>query len=61
MTATRLMPQPSLTADETLAADHLLEELLAELTGGTVRALDTRRPPEADADADAQRARVEVA
>ena len=47
MPNTKLMPQlhgPSLTTDETLACDRLLDELVAEFTGTTVRALDTRRP-----------------
>jgi hypothetical protein len=42
MPTEKLMPQ--LTTDETLAADRLLEELLAELGSGTVRGLETRRP-----------------
>lgn len=60
MNTTRLMPQPTLTADEALAADHLLDELLAELGGEVVRALDTRRPPVATASAEEAR-RVNVA
>jgi hypothetical protein len=43
MPTEKLMPQ--LTTDETIAADRLFEELLAEFGGATVRGLDTARRP----------------
>lgn len=46
MPTEKLMPQ--LTTDETLAADRLFDELLAELGGTTVRGLDSRRRPVAE-------------
>lgn len=61
MDTTRLLPRDGQDrlADEALACERLLDELLAELTGQTVRALDTRRTPSpAPAPSSASRTRV---
>ncbi|UTI66644.1 hypothetical protein NBH00_10620 [Paraconexibacter antarcticus] len=57
MPTEKLMPQ--LTTDETVAADRLFEELLAEFGGATVRGLDTARRPVSAAET--ATARTEVA